>query len=414
MKYPYIILFFLFFIPIVLPYFGTIDIIAPQWLYLGWFNFFVFIFFFKSKISVIKSSIFYIFLLFILQVLLSLFYTKNLNVSIVDSSRFLIILFSIYNIYNILLKGNFSFKSLSFIISFFLIVELIYSFLPLFTFFLNNDISVYNQFSTVYKDSFFIGFSGNKNITAASIAIKFPFLFYLLYDTKNKFTFTIISFFSFLICCLLLLLKSRSVFVSFSFVLFIFIVFSIYLNKLRFLWILPILSLSYIFVSLLITQNSNPVLNDIKSINFSAASSSDRFLLWDNAFSYILDHPIIGCGIGNWKIESLPYWSTHLSDYIVPYHAHNDFLEITTELGIFGGLTYFIFFVLIFISLASLLFFYKSCPEKFFQVTVLFTSFSVYIIDALLNFPFERPRMQIVLVVLVSLTILFYKRKKIS
>ena len=31
-----------------------------------------------------------------------------------------------------------------------------------------------------------------------------------------------------------------------------------------------------------------------------------------------------------------------MTGYVVPYHAHNDFLELTVEIGILGGLAYFL------------------------------------------------------------------------
>jgi O-antigen ligase len=307
-----------------------------------------------------------------------------------------------------------TFKMISIIISVFLLIEVLYSFVPFLSFIFENDPSVYRQFSSIYQENFFIGFSGNKNITAASIAIKIPFLFYLFNITNKKIFLILSSFFSFAVFSLIFLLKARSVFLSFSFVLFSFIITSLYFKRYRSFLFLPLIVLSFLFVSLLTTKQYNPVLNDIKSINFSAASSSDRFLLWDNAFSYILDHPIIGCGIGNWKIESLPYWNTHLSNYVVPYHAHNDFLEFTTELGLVGGFTYTFFFFSIFISLFSLLYRFRNHFIRFNQIFVVFASFSVYTIDALLNFPHERPRIQIIFAILVSLVLLLNKRKKFA
>lgn len=413
MKNLYLLFLSLFLLPLVFPYFGSLDVIAPQWLFLGFYNLFLFIYFFRYPILIPRVNIFYIYSLFIIQVIISLIYSNNLNVSIVDSSRFLIVFFTIYNIYYLLSKGNISFKQISFVISFFLIIEVLYSIYPLFLFFVKNDISVYNNFSSIYSENLFIGFAGNKNITAASIAIKVPFFFYVFLTSNKKSILYFSLSFTFLILCSLFLLKARSVFVSFSFVLLCFFTMTLYFKKFRFLLTIPIIALSFLFVTFLISQKTNPVLNDIKSISFNAASSSDRFLLWDNAISYISQHPILGCGIGNWKIESIPYWKTHLSNYIVPYHAHNDFLEVTTELGLLGGFTYLAFFFSVFISLFFLFFKHKNDFVNFNQVFTVFCAFSVYTIDALLNFPNERTRMQIIFAVLISLVMILNNRKKI-
>ena len=79
--------------------------------------------------------------------------------------------------------------------------------------------------------------------------------------------------------------------------------------------------------------------------------SSNRFILWDNALDYIANHPFLGSGIGTWKVESALYWGSIGSDYLVPFHAHNDFLEFSTELGILGGLFYFLIFFFSFLFL---------------------------------------------------------------
>ena len=51
--------------------------------------------------------------------------------------------------------------------------------------------------------------------------------------------------------------------------------------------------------------------------------------------------------IGNWKIISIKYDSENIQNYIIPYNAHNDFLEAFAETGIFGfifGKRIFIFY----------------------------------------------------------------------
>ena len=145
---------------------------------------------------------------------------------------------------------------------------------------------------------------------------------------------------------------------------------------------------------------TNCYLFSLSSINFSNESSSQRFFLWENALDYILQHPFIGCGIGNWKVESAAYWNSFGSSYLVPYHAHNDFLEFSTELGIIGGLTYFVLFLLITYNFIS--YYFKT---KNFKFVILFISFSALFIDSLLNFPFERPLIQVMFILLLSLNI---------
>ena len=46
-------------------------------------------------------------------------------------------------------------------------------------------------------------------------------------------------------------------------------------------------------------------------------------------------NPILGVGLGNWKIKSIDYDSKDIKGYVVPYHAHSDFIQLGAELGIF-------------------------------------------------------------------------------
>ena len=51
-------------------------------------------------------------------------------------------------------------------------------------------------------------------------------------------------------------------------------------------------------------------------------------------------NPILGVGLGNWKIKSIDYDSKDIKGYVVPYHAHSDFIQLGAELGVLGFLLY--------------------------------------------------------------------------
>ena len=56
--------------------------------------------------------------------------------------------------------------------------------------------------------------------------------------------------------------------------------------------------------------------------------------------------PVFGIGIGNWKIKSIEYSRNSIVGYTVPYHVHNDFLQITAEIGVIGGLLYLMIYLM--------------------------------------------------------------------
>ena len=49
-------------------------------------------------------------------------------------------------------------------------------------------------------------------------------------------------------------------------------------------------------------------------------------------------NPVFGVGLGNWKLKSIEYDAKDILGYVVPYHAHSDFIQLGAELGIIGFL----------------------------------------------------------------------------
>ena len=79
-----------------------------------------------------------------------------------------------------------------------------------------------------------------------------------------------------------------------------------------------------------------------------------------------------------------------IEGYVIPYHAHNDFLQILAEIGILGFLSY------LFIFIFSLLKILKNISDDNRMIFILMF-FLVYAADSNLNFPISRPMIQIIL-----------------
>ena len=412
----YLILLLYLFIGFV-PYFGTIDTIGSQWFYLSIINIsclFLFIFDFDLIVhikSLLKFVPFKIYLFFIIVAFFSLFFSKNISLSLVDFSRLLTTTLSVLIISFLFISSqSFNLYRLSLFISFVLLCEIVYSYFPLFRFLASNsffDID-YNSIPNSLK-----GVTGNKNVNASNIAFKIPFVIYLIYKTKIKFKFFpyIIFIFS---CITLFLLSARATFLS-LFLVLLFSLFSLIKSFNRSILTDSILILFFAglssFLVTSITSNSINVSNRLSTINKTDESASLRLTLWDNAIDYISSNPIIGSGIGTWKTESLPYWKDKLTGYKIPYHAHNDFLEITAEIGLIGGFAYLLFFIVLFFKgLIGL------NNKDNFRYVLLLSLLSVYFIDAFFNFPLERTISQINFAILFSLTIYlsYYEQKSIS
>ena len=287
-------------------------------------------------------------------------------------------------------------------------------------------ISYYYDFSLVYpKEGLRViaikGFAGNKNITAASIAFKIPFAIYLLIKSKRFISKTIVFITLFAAVSAISLIEARAAILSTiivfvlvnMFFLYQFIVKKISVNQVAYRIVL--ISLPYLlafFTNIIITSFANDkyrkvaITETLGKISFTEKSSNGRFNYWGDAFSYIKENPILAAGLGNWKIESIDKGKEHISGYTVPYHAHNDFIHVFSETGIFGGFAYFSLFILI------AYYIFKLSKESFFSDGflkldhfVLILPLIVYGIDALLNFPVARPLMQSSLAIFVGLII---------
>jgi len=331
---------------------------------------------------------------------LSLFTAKNVSIYFHDLARFL----SVF-IFVILISYSFSklrldqIKSVLFVIlSILLLVEFILSFYPYSALLWGRGLSIF--FDINYDSGSFKGIAGNKNVTAALYVIKLPFLFYLL-QSSRKILNVFGSFFLFITIMLIILLDARASYVSFAIISVLSILFSfIYLKKsfFKFFIIFAFTScFSYIVADQLFMSNSSVnAIDSVKSISFSNESSSNRFSLWADAIEFIYHNPL-GVGLGNWKIESIAYDKKYIRNYIVPYHSHNDFLQILAELGVLGLIAYVTFLMVPVIKVIQKL---KSLDFNFWIFILM--SIVAFFLDALLNFPIARPVNQILLMTFIA------------
>tara|TARA_X000000368_G_C23057430_1_gene724662 strand:+ start:3591 stop:5945 length:2355 start_codon:yes stop_codon:yes gene_type:complete len=421
---PKYVLVILYIITGSLTNFGAIDILAPQWIYLGSINILtcLYILFFSSNTyydsfqRLFSTAYIYIYIFYFIWNGLSYFYAVNPVETLINLPRigntFFAILFCYLLISTIYNKYNFIFS----IFFLFLLAEMI---------------SYYYDLSQVYpKEGLRViaikGFAGNKNITAASIAFKIPFAIYLYLNTK-KIVFKIITFVILVAGILAIsLIEARAAILSSIIVFILLISFFIYkllfdkekkYAKVNFITIGYLLA-PYIIaflINIFATNFANDkyrkvaITDTIGKISFTEQSSNGRFNYWGDAWSYIKENPILASGLGNWKIESIDRGKEHISGYTVPYHAHNDFVHVFAETGVFGGVSYALLFSLIIFYL------FKILKRKFYSDSeislkeyVLILPLIVYGIDALLNFPVARPLMQSSLAIYLGTVLSIY------
>lgn len=278
------------------------------------------------------------------------------------------------------------------------------------------------------KIPFINGGYGNKNIFAVCMMFKLPFLYYAFFRYKKIFKFISLFLILSLSFCLPII-STRSAYLCLLLNIVILLVYSLaYLIRLR--------KKTYLFKSLAIIlcllggfvlggsfvtynyehgshkqENAFDVSQRIKETG-TGKSSKARIKIWKNAITIIKDKPLTGYGIGNYKIAVMKVEAKQRPSFIVSDHAHNDFLEMFSELGIIGLLLYISLYISVVVVGVKIIF-SKQTKEPYrllalLSLMLLFT----YGNDALFNFPNERATPQIYFALSVGIMGMVYFKYK--
>ena len=195
------------------------------------------------------------------------------------------------------------------------------------------------------------GVTANRNITAFSIVVKLPFLLLLLNFVKKR----SLKFLVFLLCCFCIfsisIIASRASFIAVGLVSLGYLVLQtfnhFYLKKKslhRIVYIIAPIVFSLLFNQFIFSDknSSADVISRAATIKVDGSDNSinQRLRYYEDVLTQIKKSPFLGVGIGNWKIKSIDYDKNDIQGYVVPYHAHSDFIQLGAELGIFGFLFY--------------------------------------------------------------------------
>ncbi len=385
------------------PNWTVIDLRASQWLYISILNsvFLVYILLKKTaNYSYIKNPIFLSFLSLFIISLISVIWADNKVESIVKLTDLFAILSSLLIIFFFVKHKVLNIKYILSIIAVTLVIDLIGSYYQYFS------VLRFSDFNFEYSNSL-RGFYGNKNMTSIVFMIKLPMIIMLGELINKKFFKILVLSISFLTFYMIFLQSSRAAFLGiFLSIIFFFTMMIVrkyyYKNNIKknlsmlLKYSLPLI-VAFLFFKITVSQVGEiSVENRVSSIinNSEDASSSERFRFYAAGLEYIASNPIFGCGIGNWRILSIKYDSEKMFSYVVPYFAHNDLLEIFIETGIFGFLSYLLFFIFIF--KINLLNTFKSLTnDEFPPYYLLIISFIFLFLDTNLNFPLNRPDVHI-------------------
>ncbi len=411
------------------PYIGAADKVVPQVLYLNLVNLSAIIYvafilkknIFSELSESLKNieSVFYF--LFFIWSSITLINSINLSESVsILGDVFTYMVSFIFLIYFISKISNI--KSVFFyIIMSLLIVEVVSVLFPYLYEIIN--IGSPNQRGQIYR-----GYTGNINVLAYILLIKMPFLVYFQITKQGNYR---INFFLILLIVFIIsaIFATRSAIISLFLISILISLFVIYIMK-KEKKVSLTSSFKILYKVLILPVLLGLIINNIESRIFDTTSFqsrlstlnniaedtslSQRLRYYGHALKSFREKPILGKGIGSWEYESIKYEKQEMQNYIVPYHAHNDFLELLAETGLVGAILFFGLIVLVCFNLLKKILDKESDYESKLFSAFLIISFIVYLIDSSFNFPFARAIQQMHLLFLLAISIHVLNLKKIN
>ena len=404
-----------------IPNWEAVDKIAPQWLTMSILNLLSLLYFLFKRISLklpisltLRSSMTLTYLSFILWAIGSLAYAINPTEVVVNLSRQLNVFLMFFSMAIFLFSLKNKLRFIPWVITIILGIEIFAL--------LSDALDMINTSGTISSGTL-KGVTANRNITAFSLAIKIPFVLFLIHLEKKNWLKLILAALVTLGLISLSMIQSRASFLAVGATVLAYFLLQVVLylkvNKIWIQLVQPAFLVVPLLIAILVNQTllSNKVADIISraatiSVSTNDGSVNQRLRYYEDVLTHITSNPILGVGLGNWKLKSIDYDSKDINGYVVPYHAHSDFIQLGAELGIFGFLLYIgifiwaLYYVYILIRYSDL-----GLNEKVFLFLVL-TALGVYSVDANLNFPIARPQVLVVWALIMCLIVVYYQKHK--
>jgi len=420
----YILLFAYLFVPVFTPNFFTLDTNGPKFTALALLNLISFLILatdrqFKQRTEMqagfFRNFIGLAYALFMVITLLSFLQAYNLSESIINFAKLFSVFTSTYILYVIFSSNRTYILHIAIALTFLLLFECFTVFYHILEYVNKNVDSIYD-IKSVYS---------HKNILSAALFIKIPAAVWLMVfaDGWSK---KLGYFVSFLGAIAVLFMSSRAFYLGLAILIIALALYFIKRNFLikRDLSFKKVLLFAGLFVFALIIFSMiqkyfYPVNQDTKSkfntgiidrfatFKTEAKAKEGRVASWKRSFILIKEHPLLGVGTGNWKIEVLKYEAPFTETHIISYKNHNDFIEVTAETGIFGGLAYLSIFILILFSFISIASDRNADEEKMKSLFLPAFGIIAYSMDAAFNFPNDRPEIQALFAMYVGIAIAY-------
>ena len=300
-------------ISIYTPRFGVLDKMAIQYFLISISNLiaitgFTFIYR-KDLLKPFKHPLVLALLGYLVMAILSIIKSLNVIESLVELGHITTIFLSLALLVFLIKEKLIKTTHILIIITISLIVDISFSlsaYLPY----------VYNDVIYSFDDNWkLVGLFGNRNILATSIAFRIPLVILLAERLKNNniyifsFLLSIVGFFN------ISLLSSRATYLSIIICILFFIIISLvryfkdkknilHVNRtIIFLYLVPCLVAYFMSVKAIDPGPQGNVASRISTItSTNDTSKNTRIRYYTQSLTHIMKNPVLGAGIGNWKI----------------------------------------------------------------------------------------------------------------
>lgn len=226
-----------------------------------------------------------------------------------------------------------------------------------------------------------LGFTNGRNLWSSTLMLLLPFSLYSVVKDKNK----IAALGLVLLTLNIMFLQTRSVYLS----LFLATIVGLFYYKKKYAIIFCLIIVCYVL--------SYERLRTTGSLGY-------RLQSWNRTIKTFCDAPILGNGAGSWKIAAPKYGNQFGSRLQHHQRAHNDFLEVFSDIGLLGGLSYIAIFALG-------IHYTRRARDKILAWTMLF-GIICYMVFAFFSFPKERALHTILVMTMIGLVVKEYPMRK--
>ena len=162
---------------------------------------------------------------------------------------------------------------------------------------------------------------------------------------------------------------------------------------------------SVIAIVFLLTTSQSVVNRFLSSFDFNEGSNTERIKNWSQGYEMFADNFLLGVGIGNYSLEINP-----TIDYRAPVYAHNLYLDIGAEIGIFALM---IWLILIIVTIYQLYKTSKNSKNEFLKVVSigLIGSLVWFSVHSFFDTSIYSPTILAILVIIISLAALASNNK---